>query len=194
MSHANFNQLINSFKPIIGTIVYKIMNKMPDSTTIQRDDLVQAGMIGLFDAAQNSRVDLQSKQFSHYAGTRIHGAIMDEIRLNDFVSRSIRDSIKTGNANEYTKVISNSGNFLDVDDYDFPDTDDPLYILIDEEEKRLINDAAEQCEPRDRITLDMLYNEGITKREAAERLGVHETRINQLNKRAINKIKEQICS
>ena len=193
MSDVDFNKIINDFKPIVNAIVYKIMGKMPYSATIQRDDLTQAGLIGLCDAAKNSRVDLDSKQFECYAGTRVYGAVMDEIRINDFVSRSIRDSVKDGTASEYNKVIANSCNFLDVDDYDFPDSENPLDILIDEEEKQLINDAAEQCEPRDRIILDMLYNEGITKREAAERLGVHESRINQLNKRAINKIRDELC-
>ena len=105
-----------------------------------------------------------------------------------------RDQIKSGTASEYAKTLAGSGDFLDIDDFQIPDSEDPLDILIDEEEKRLINDAANQCEPRDRVILDMLYNEGITKREAAERIGVHETRINQLHKRAINKIKGLVCN
>lgn len=170
------------------------MSKMPYSATIQRDDLTQAGFIGLCDAAKKSMVDLKSKQFECYARTRIYGAVVDEIRLADFVARCVRDSIKNGTADDYTKSLAGSGDFLDIDDYEIPDSRDPLKILIEEEAIKLINDAADFCDHQDRLVLDMLYNEGITKREAAERLGVHETRIHQLNKLAINKIKEQVCS
>jgi RNA polymerase sigma factor for flagellar operon FliA len=109
------------------------------------------------------------------------------------VSRRARDSVKNGTASEYAKSIVFSGDFLDIEDFQIPESVDPLDILIDEEERRLINDAANQCEPRDRVILDMLYNEGITKRAAAERIGVHESRINQLHKRAIYKMRLELC-
>jgi RNA polymerase sigma factor for flagellar operon FliA len=167
---------------------------MPYSATIQRDDLTQAGLIGLCDAARLSSCPLDSKKFKNYAGMRIYGAVIDEIRLNDFVARCVRDSVKNGTADEYAKSIVLSGDFLDIEDFQIPESVDPLDILIDEEEKRLVNDAADKCEPRDRLILDMLYNEGITKREVAERIGVHESRVNQLHKRAIDKIKDQLCT
>lgn len=194
MSRVNFEQLIKDFKPVVAVIVYKVMGKMPHSTTIQRDDLIQVGLIGLCDAAKASGSPLDSKQFSVYAGMRIHGAVVDEIRLHDFVARSVRDSVKDGTASEYEKSLAGSGDFLDITDFEIPDSENPLDILIDEEEKQLINNAVDQCAPRDRLILDMLYNEGISKREAAARIGVHETRINQINKRAIGVIKRAVNS
>lgn len=179
---------------MVNAIVYKQMGKMPYSATFQREDLTQVGLMGLCDAGRLANCPIDSKQFRSYAGMRIHGAIVDELRLNDFVARCVRDQVKNGTASEYAKTLAGSGDFLDIDDFQIPESVDPLDILIDEEEKRLINDAANQCEPRDRVILDMLYNEGITKREAAERIGVHESRINQINKRAINKIRSQLCA
>ena len=193
MSAVDFNKLINDFKPMVNAIVYKIIGKIPYGA-IRRDDLTQVGMIGLYDAIRIRKCPVDSDRFRSYAGMRIYGSIIDEIRLNDFVARSVRDSVKNGTASEYEKSLAGSGDFLDIADFEVPDSENPLDILIDEEEKRLINDAAEKCDPRDRVILDMLYNEGVTKRQAAERLGVHESRINQLNKRAINKIRDELCA
>jgi RNA polymerase sigma factor for flagellar operon FliA len=57
------------------------------------NDLMEAGIMGLIDAAQKYDPSKQ-KRFSNYAKFRIRGAIMDELRGMDFVSRSVRNKAK----------------------------------------------------------------------------------------------------
>lgn len=65
--------------------------RMPD--TVELDDLVQSGMLGLIDASK--RYDpIQGVNFEVYARKRIRGAIIDEMRRNDWVPRRIRTQAK----------------------------------------------------------------------------------------------------
>lgn len=68
-----------------------MMTKLPNS--VQIDDLIQAGMIGLLDAA--SRYDeLHGAQFETYATQRIRGAMLDELRAADWLPRSLRRDMR----------------------------------------------------------------------------------------------------
>lgn len=60
--------------------------RLPDSVMV--DDLIQAGMIGLIEAMQNFKSD-QGASFETYAGIRIRGAMLDEIRKGDWTPRSV---------------------------------------------------------------------------------------------------------
>ena len=71
---------------LVKRIAYHTSNRMPDS--VQLNDLVQSGMIGLIEAAKNFKAD-KGCSFETYAGIRIRGAILDDIRKNDWVPRSV---------------------------------------------------------------------------------------------------------
>ena len=68
-----------------------MMVKLPNSVEV--DDLVQAGMIGLLDAA--GRYDeFRGAQFETYAAQRIRGAMLDELRGSDWLPRSMRRDMR----------------------------------------------------------------------------------------------------
>jgi RNA polymerase sigma factor for flagellar operon FliA len=68
-----------------------MMTKLPYS--VQIDDIIQAGMMGLLDAA--SRYDeLHGAQFETYATQRIRGAMLDELREADWLPRSLRRNMR----------------------------------------------------------------------------------------------------
>ena len=62
------------------------MSRLPAS--VQADDLIQAGMIGLIEASRKFDPD-QGASFETYAGIRIRGAMLDEIRRTDWTPRSV---------------------------------------------------------------------------------------------------------
>ena len=62
------------------------MSRLPPS--VQADDLIQAGMIGLLEASKNYD-EGQGASFETYAGIRIRGSMLDEIRKNDWAPRSV---------------------------------------------------------------------------------------------------------
>jgi len=80
------DQIIIEHAPLVKRIVYHMITRLPPSVPV--DDLIQAGMIGLIEAARNYDPS-QGASFDTYAGIRIRGAIVDEIRKNDWAPRSV---------------------------------------------------------------------------------------------------------
>jgi RNA polymerase sigma factor FliA len=77
---------IEDYAPLVKRIAYHMMMRMPAS--VQVDDLIQAGMIGLIEASQKYDAS-RGASFETYAGIRIRGAIVDEMRRGDWVPRSV---------------------------------------------------------------------------------------------------------
>lgn len=85
------NELLNLYMPMVKRLAHHMMGRLPPS--VEEDDMVQAGMIGLLDAI--SRYDVgQSAQFEAYAIQRIRGSMIDELRHTDWMPRSARQSMR----------------------------------------------------------------------------------------------------
>jgi len=80
------NSQIIQYTPLVKRIAYHLMSRLPPS--VQQDDLIQAGMIGLLEALRNYDAS-QGASFQTYARIRIRGAMLDEIRKNDWAPRSV---------------------------------------------------------------------------------------------------------
>ena len=81
------DSLVRQYTPLVKRIAHHMIARLPAS--VQIDDLVQAGMMGLLDAA--SRFDeAQGIQFETFAAQRIRGAMLDELRESDWLPRSAR--------------------------------------------------------------------------------------------------------
>jgi RNA polymerase sigma factor for flagellar operon FliA len=78
--------LLEEHAGLVKRIAYHLIARLPH--TVDVDDLIQAGMMGLLDASQNYNAS-QGASFETYAGIRIRGAILDEIRRNDWAPRSV---------------------------------------------------------------------------------------------------------
>lgn len=85
------DKLIQEYSPLIKFIAQKIAVRLP--ANIELDDLMSAGVIGLMDAIDKYDPSRDNK-FKTYAEFRIRGAILDELRAQDWVPRSIRDKAK----------------------------------------------------------------------------------------------------
>ncbi|MFZ4791854.1 MAG: RNA polymerase sigma factor FliA [Candidatus Competibacteraceae bacterium] len=80
------DDLITRSAPQVKRIAYHLLARLPAS--VQVDDLIQAGMLGLLEAAR--RYDsTQGASFATFAEPRIRGAMLDEIRKGDWVPRSV---------------------------------------------------------------------------------------------------------
>jgi len=71
---------------MVKRIAYHLKSRLP--ANIQLDDLIQSGMIGLLEAAKNYDVT-QGASFETYAGIRVRGAMLDDVRKNDWAPRSV---------------------------------------------------------------------------------------------------------
>ena len=85
------DQLITDYAPLIRFIAQRIALRLPPNIDI--DDLVSSGIIGLMDAIDKYDPSRDNK-FRTYAEFRIRGAILDELRSQDWVPRSVRDKAK----------------------------------------------------------------------------------------------------
>jgi RNA polymerase sigma factor for flagellar operon FliA len=85
------NECLREYSQLVKRLAHQMMTKLPYS--VQIDDLIQAGMIGLLDAA--SRYDeFHGAQFETYATQRIRGAMLDELRAADWLPRSLRRDMR----------------------------------------------------------------------------------------------------
>lgn len=84
-------RLILEYSPLIKFIAQKIAVRLPSN--IEFDDLVSSGVIGLMDAIDKYDPTRDNK-FKTYAEFRIRGAILDELRAQDWVPRSVREKAK----------------------------------------------------------------------------------------------------
>lgn len=79
--------VVELYASLVKRIAHHMATRLPPS--IQFDDLVQAGLIGLLEAARNFE-EGHNASFETYAGIRIRGAMLDEIRKNDWAPRSVQ--------------------------------------------------------------------------------------------------------
>ncbi len=78
--------LIEKHAPLVKRIAHHLLARLPKSILL--DDLLQAGMIGLIEAAKNYNEE-KGASFETYAGIRIRGTMLDEVRKGDWVPRSV---------------------------------------------------------------------------------------------------------
>ncbi|HEX7928676.1 MAG TPA: RNA polymerase sigma factor FliA [bacterium] len=97
-------EVVLEYAPLVRQIANRLAARLP--ANLDRDDLVQAGMIGLLDAIEkyDSR---REAQFRTYAEFRIRGAMLDDLRAGDWVPRSVRENAdKIGHAmRELTQTL-----------------------------------------------------------------------------------------
>ncbi|MDD2864609.1 MAG: RNA polymerase sigma factor FliA [Methylococcales bacterium] len=88
--------------PLVKRIAYHLLSKLPDS--VQVDDLIQAGMLGLLESMKNYDSS-KGASFDTYAGIRIRGSMLDEVRRCDWVPRSVYK--KSRIISEAIRIIEN---------------------------------------------------------------------------------------
>ncbi|MGB0206244.1 MAG: RNA polymerase sigma factor FliA [Neptuniibacter sp.] len=80
------DELIEQYAPLVKRIAHHLLARLP--ATILVDDLIQAGMVGLLEASKKYDAS-KGASFETYAGIRIRGAIIDEVRRGDWTPRSV---------------------------------------------------------------------------------------------------------
>ena len=84
-------ECIKEYAPLVKRIAHHLMLRLPSSVAVE--DIIQAGMIGLLDAA--TRYDeFRGAQFETFAAQRIRGSMLDELRHADWMPRSLRRDMR----------------------------------------------------------------------------------------------------
>ncbi|QGX38260.1 RNA polymerase sigma factor FliA [Permianibacter aggregans] len=85
-TNASTEQWLLEYTPLVKRIAHHLMARLPAS--VQVSDLIQAGMIGLLEASKKFEQG-KGASFETFAGIRIRGAMLDEVRRNDWMPRSV---------------------------------------------------------------------------------------------------------
>ncbi|WP_318488787.1 RNA polymerase sigma factor FliA [Photobacterium leiognathi] len=114
MAYGQYQQspqaFIERYSSLVKRIAHHLMVRLPPSVLVE--DLIQAGMIGLLEAQQNYD-PTKGASFETFAGIRIRGAMLDDIRRGDWVPRSVYK-----NSRKISEAISHLENELGRDPND----------------------------------------------------------------------------
>ena len=91
LENSGHDELITKYAPLVKRIAYHLKARLP--ATVVVDDLLQAGMIGLLEASGKYDPN-QGASFETYAGIRIRGSMLDELRRNDWAPKSVHRKIR----------------------------------------------------------------------------------------------------
>jgi RNA polymerase sigma factor for flagellar operon FliA len=79
-------KLLEQYSSLVRRIAYHLLARLP--ATVQLDDLLQSGSMGLIEASRNFDAD-KGASFETFASIRIRGAMLDEVRRHDWAPRSV---------------------------------------------------------------------------------------------------------
>jgi RNA polymerase sigma factor for flagellar operon FliA len=85
-------RLIADKMPLVEKIARNLSRRLPAS--VERDDLLQDGLVGLIDAILRWTRDTTGSHFDNYVAQRAHGAMLDGLRVNDPGSRGLRRAMR----------------------------------------------------------------------------------------------------
>ena len=212
--------LVNAYSPLVRRVAYRVLRRLPeDQISVELDDLINIGMIGLFDAA--TKYDSEAGQsFESFAEFRIRGAMLDELRRRDFFPRRLRAKANKLNraeaalrtsldreptSEEVAEAMEMSVSALqrlrnETQPYSFVDQSDPVIQLRSRavnpfqavanlERHHLLIDALSQLSSREQFVLDMHFNQDISQRDIAAMLELTEGRISQIKSGALKKLR-----
>jgi RNA polymerase sigma factor FliA len=187
------NALITKYSSLVRQIAGGFQRKLPRN--VLRDDLIAAGMSGLWDAVRKHGHE-QTENFDWYVRVRIRGAILDELRAQDWLPRRARaaaaEAAQAAGKRPCTPVV------LRFDDVS--ETEQARCLTAGEStntekavEARLVKAtltrAMDQLPERERKIVSMHYFRGVKFKDLGEMLGVSEPRISQLHSRAMTRLK-----
>lgn len=202
---------------LVKRIAYHLVARLP--TSVDVDDLIQVGMIGLLDAIRNYQTG-HGASFETYAGIRIRGAMIDELRRQEWVPRSVQrkardlaagvrevENLKQGPAtarevaehlglslDEYHAATRDATacRVVDLDDSDVPDVEgdqEPLAKLQSEAFRAVLGDKIDRLPEREKLVMALYYDEDLNLREIGQVLGVGESRVCQIHGQALNRLR-----
>lgn len=184
-------ELVKLYTPLVRKIAGGFQRKLPRN--VLREDIIQAGMLGLWDAIRR-RPDTIDTHFEQYIRIRVRGAILDELRSEDWLPRRLRDRI---DREEGTTASVSMVRFDDVSEWEqnkaLKSTHQEEQVELSREVQILIS-VLERLPARERMIMEAHYIKGVKFTDLAKELGVSEPRISQLHSRAVARVKEWIAA
>ena len=187
------NEDIVPYMSIVQEEVGRMMRRLPRS--VQKDDLIAAGSRGLMDALTKNGDAERGAQFEWYARVRIRGAVLDELRSEDWLSRSARAEVTERAAQDQSSTNVVIG-FEDMPEHKrlVPVSEDesPLELAERHSQRLALQEAVSELPAREAQIIEMHYFQGIQFKDIAAMMKVSEPRISQLHSRAVGQLRDKL--
>ncbi|WP_033400452.1 FliA/WhiG family RNA polymerase sigma factor [Actinokineospora enzanensis] len=225
------DRLVLHYAPLVKYVAGRVGTGLPAHVDVS--DLIQSGIFGLVDAIEKFEPE-RGLKFETYAMQRIRGAILDDLRAQDWVPRTVRGrarEVERGierlggrlqrtptDAELATELGLSVGELRDVyaqlqltsvvaldelaaagrgvnslaDVLEDEAADDPVALLVDQDNRRQLAEAIGLLVERDRVVVTLYYFENLTLAEIGRVLGVTESRVCQLHTRAVLRLRAKL--
>ena len=221
MGGMSSDELIVRHAELVKRIAYHLVGRLPPSVAV--DDLIQAGMLGLMEAAANWAMN-RGASFETYAGIRIRGAMIDALRKLDWAPRSVHRHARaiaaavreieqrTGRDARDVEVAQHMGIALaeyhrllqdaascqlasieDAGSDQYADDANPFEDAADEQFRTALAQAIENLPERERLVMSLYYSEGLNLKEIGAVLDVTESRVCQLHGQALTRLRARLA-
>jgi RNA polymerase sigma factor for flagellar operon FliA len=160
---------------------------------VLRDDLLAAGVFGLLDSLRKNG-ETRGAAFEWYARMRIRGAIFDELRAQDWLTRRARAAASAGGTEGRPVTVAALISLQEVSALDealhlVAINEDPAAQIEALHDGRALAEAMAKLPERERCILGMHYFDGVKFKDIGVKLGVSEPRISQLHARALGRLR-----
>ncbi|MGH8148570.1 MAG: RNA polymerase sigma factor FliA [Steroidobacteraceae bacterium] len=214
--------LVTRHAELVKRIAYHLAGRLPPSVDVA--DLIQAGMLGLLEAAANYSAS-RGASFETYAGIRIRGAMIDALRKLDWAPRSVhrkaravatvihdiekesgRDARDTEVAErmgvslaDYHAIVQDAASCRlasldEVTAATAPDAADPFSETADEVFRGALARAIEALPEREKLVMSLYYSDELNLKEIGAVLKVTESRVCQLHGQALMRLKARLAA
>jgi len=189
-------RMLEAHMTLVHQVVAPIARRVP--ANVQREDLLAAGVFGLADSLRKNGGD-GGTTFEWYARTRIRGAVLDELRSQDWLKRRARDAVNAaaerddGEAESVMFVGLDELSATDEEDYLVSFEQNPAAAYEVKETGRILARALDKLPERERKVIGMYYFEDAKYKDIGAELGVSEPRVFQLHARALGRLKNAFC-
>jgi RNA polymerase sigma factor for flagellar operon FliA len=182
---------LSAYMPMVERVVGGLLRRLPPN--VLREDLVAAGMVGLLDALRRNQD--RGPTFDWYVCIRIRGAVFDELRAQDWLSRKARRRATLDKANGTGSGYAHIG-LDDVSECRALTFDDPSGTAEDQVAVRMdrmvLVRAIATLPKRHAHILEWHYVDGVSFAEIAALLDVSAPRVSQLHTRALKLLREKL--
>jgi RNA polymerase sigma factor for flagellar operon FliA len=178
---------VKGYLPLVYKLVRQLSRGLP--ANVQRDDLLAAGIFGLIDSIRRNGGS-DGETFAGYAQMRIRGAIVDELRAQDWLSRRAREAWTAEGGERWGTAIVSLHDVTPIEESQhLSGGEDPIEALVAHSARHALSAAIEQLPERERRVVGMYYFEGAKLKEIGAELGVSEPRVSQLHARALGRLR-----
>jgi RNA polymerase sigma factor FliA len=188
-SAASAETLVVQYAPLVKRIATGIQRRLPGH--VLRDDLLAAGMSGLWDALKRHG-ERSDEGFEWYLRVRVRGAILDELRAQDWLPRRARAAASRADDGRAVPRVVRLDDLTDWEQHrglataEGANSEHELGAKLAGD--RLAK-AVQELPERERLIVSMHYYRGVRFKDLGSELGVSEPRVSQLHSRALRRLR-----